>query len=165
MSELGQAVRDGRLDSVRELIAAGADVNERDPDTGSTPLHAAATLGYVHVDFTLNIPPNEPDRITHSRLPPADERSNRLEIVRVLIAAGAVVDAVDWDWGSTPLHVAAGWHHADVVGVLLESGADPTLEEKFGGTPLDLARRNLRFPSGFPGQDDQDATVALLEGS
>jgi ankyrin repeat protein len=34
-----------RLELVRLLLAAGADVNRRDPDTGRSPLHAAVSAG------------------------------------------------------------------------------------------------------------------------
>ena len=41
----------------------------------------------------------------------------------------------------TPLHAAAGRGHAEVVGVLLQAGADPTaLDGRFGGTPAGWAR-------------------------
>jgi len=42
--------------------------------------------------------------------------------------------------GSTPLHAAAFYGHLPVVELLLSCGADPTLKNGFGNTPLDEAR-------------------------
>ena len=46
-----------------------------------------------------------------------------VETVKVLVAAGAALDARDRS-GSTPLHLAAAGQHTDVVKLLIESGAD-----------------------------------------
>jgi ankyrin repeat protein len=62
-----------RLELVRMLLNAGADVNRRDPDTGRVPLHAAVTAG--------------PD-------------GDAPEIVRVLLDAGADVNATTSDGAS-----------------------------------------------------------------
>jgi ankyrin repeat protein len=74
-----------RLELVRLLLQAGADVNRRDPATGRTSLHAAVAAG--------------PD-------------GDAPEIVRVLLAAGADVNATTHD-GASALdmsHVAAARH-------------------------------------------------------
>lgn len=80
-----------RLELVRLLLAAGADVNRRDPTTGRTPLHAAVASG-----------------------PGGDAP----EIVRVLLDAGADVNATTND-GASALdmsHVAAAVHRRDDAG-------------------------------------------------
>jgi ankyrin repeat protein len=80
-----------RLDLVRLLLAAGADVNRRDPSTGRTPLHAAVAAG-----------------------PSGDAP----EIVRVLLKAGADVNATTHD-GASALdmsHVAAAVHRRNDAG-------------------------------------------------
>jgi ankyrin repeat protein len=80
-----------RLELVRLLLAAGADVNRRDPATGRTPLHAAVA---------------------------ADHAGDAPEIVRVLLAAGADVNATTHD-GASALdisHVAAARHRRGDAG-------------------------------------------------
>ncbi|MGY1642536.1 ankyrin repeat domain-containing protein [Geodermatophilus sp. SYSU D00703] len=63
----------GRLELVRLLLSAGADVNRRDPDSGRSPLHAAIASA---VD------------------------GDAPEVVRELLAAGADVDATTSDGAS-----------------------------------------------------------------
>ena len=59
-------------------------------------------------------------------------------MVRVLLAAGARVDAADNN-GHTPLHYAAEHGHADVVRALLEAGARADTASSDGNTPLQWA--------------------------
>ncbi|MFW3171099.1 ankyrin repeat domain-containing protein [Geodermatophilus sp. CPCC 206100] len=70
---LHAAATAARLELVRLLVDAGADVNRRDPDTGRAPLHAAVAAG---VD------------------------GDAPEVVRVLLAAGADVNATTSDGAS-----------------------------------------------------------------
>jgi len=48
--------------------------------------------------------------------------------------------------GFTALHIAAGYLHEKVVEVLVESGADPEIQDNTGRSPLDLVetlKRNI----------------------
>jgi ankyrin repeat protein len=68
---------------------------------------------------------------------------NRLEIVRVLVSAGADPDKRDAG-GNTPLHVAALANDTDenkkILEILVSAGADPTAQNKAGRTPADYAK-------------------------
>jgi ankyrin len=70
---LHAAAGGARLELVRLLLEAGADVNRRDPQTGRTPLHAAVGSG--------------PD-------------GARMEIITLLLDAGADVNATTNDGAS-----------------------------------------------------------------
>ena len=80
--------------------------------TGWTPLHYAASRA-------------EPDSVGMARL---------------LLEHHAYIDAESPN-RSTPLMLAAMYGHADVVRLLLEEGADPSLRNEQGLTAVDFARR------------------------
>lgn len=112
MSEmLIEAAASGDLARVRSLLASGADANARDAD-GATVLMRAAHLG-------------------------------RLDVVRALVDAGADVNATDErGWGALARAVYNAdldRGFADVVGVLIERGANVEAPIGYGIRPLMLA--------------------------
>lgn len=60
--------------------------------------------------------------------------------LRRLVARGVDINRADYD-GRTALHLAASEGTADAVQFLMERGADPSLVDRWGNTPLDDARR------------------------
>ena len=62
-----------------------------------------------------------------------------LEIVKLLLARGANINARQSDQGWTPLTQAVSSHQTDVVLYLLAHGADPSLPMNDGATPLHMA--------------------------
>jgi hypothetical protein len=97
---------------------------------------------------------DDPDRLTEllSTLPP-DPRDDTgatplhwaalrgcLECARVLVAAGAEVDARD-EKGRTPLYMATASRRnaGEMIMALRGAGADPFARTKIGGSPYDLA--------------------------
>ncbi len=104
------------LATLKELLTSGADANLLDGTAGLHALDHAAIHG-------------------------------RPEIAELLIAFGADLNAKDSLYGGTPLHYAISYFpeasktHADVVRVLIDSGADVNATDSHGLTPLDFARR------------------------
>ncbi|KXZ43349.1 hypothetical protein GPECTOR_93g619 [Gonium pectorale] len=168
----GTAVRraapEGHLEVVKELLAAGADVNAADEDR-RTPLHYAAFNGQPEVVKVLlavkwvNVNAVDKDR----RTPLHYAASNgHLEVVKVLLAAEWVdVNAVDkricvnLQDQRTPLHFAAAAEEVsdrvEVVKKLLERGAKKDTADKVGKTPLHWAAE----------KDHIDIVMRLLEQS
>lgn len=85
-----------------------------------------------------------------------------LEIVKLLVEAGADVDASEKQSRWTPLLRAAGGRHADVVRFLLANGADINVKGPLGQIPWSEAVRGSIIRRGPEG--DRDKTLqALLE--
>jgi len=100
-----------RRDEYLALLASGEyDVNAQDAD-GKTPLHYAA-------------------------------EQQQVEIVSALLDAGADPNIPEIHYGNTPLVTAIFWvdETGAAVEKMLAKGADPTIADHKGSTPLDLAR-------------------------
>ena len=71
-----------------------------------------------------------------------------LEVVRMLVEAGAKKDQQTKDDGSTALHFASARGHLHVVRFLVESGADDGITTCSGASALDLANQLLYLETG-----------------
>jgi ankyrin repeat protein len=60
---------------------------------------------------------------------------------RLLLDHGAEIDALDEEYRSTPLGLAARWGNIDVVALLLERGADPNKASAAWAKPLSWAQK------------------------
>jgi ankyrin repeat protein len=73
-------------------------------------------------------------------------RGGHVDFARILLKNKANVNAMGAD-GMTPLHLAAGWGTKEVVGLLLQEGADKDMickQHDGEKTALDIAKQNLR---------------------
>ena len=77
---------------------------------------------------------------------------NRTDVTRVLLKRGADVDKRSGDDHETALHIAAMFSNTDVIELLLKHGASTKTEDRFGNTPMDLAR-----------EQNNEALMRLLE--
>jgi len=106
------AAAGARLDIVKRLLAQNIDINAR-----------------YRNDLTLLMWASGPDE----KAPEAQA----IEIVSYLLDAGAHTDDRD-DRGRTALMIAAEGGHAEIAGLLLAHGADPSLKDKAGKRAADL---------------------------
>ena len=127
---------------VIRCVEAGADLEARTGESGSTPLHHAAVSGNAEVVAVLL------EAGADSMLGGGDDTplhwATTPEVVAVLLEAGADLDAPD-DNGKTPLHWAALLGTAEVVTALLEAGADPKARDSKDKLPFDYAEDNARL--------------------
>lgn len=127
MRAVGDAAR------VKELIAAGADVNEK---IGyMTPILSAAKNGTPETMRLLLENDARTDHVSEFDWTPLHTAAveGHVEMVRLLLDAGADIEARDQD-GMTPLISAARFGHIDVVQTLLEHGAFLDAKDKGLGT-------------------------------
>jgi ankyrin repeat protein len=136
-----------RVRMARMLVARGADVNAVD-DQRDTPFLVTGVTGSVAMLDALL--PGEPDtRITNRfggvAVIPAAERGHAAYVRAVLERTDIDVDHVN-DLGWTALLEAVilgdgGPRHQQVVRALLDNGADPSIADRQGVTPLEHAQR------------------------
>lgn len=105
---LWTAAHNGHLESIRTLIQAGADVNIKNRIDGWSPLMIAALTHQAWSDGTLEAW--------------GEDRSKQIEVVRLLIEAGADVNVTD-DKGNTVLFLAKQARNDEIIQILLEAGA------------------------------------------
>ena len=139
---LNLAVSCAHKDIVLALLAAGADVNAKDP-LGKTALHYACDV---------------------SRQRGEQRRSAAKDIASALLAAGADVHAKD-NLGFTALHYVCKHQLEEVAQALIDRGS-PVDEVALGNSPLCLARGNSAISmsllragascEGLPEEDKDD---------
>jgi ankyrin repeat protein len=115
-----RAARSADLDTMRLLLAHGADPN-RPSDDHTTPLIAAAT--------------GQGARFAGGQERPEPEF---VEAIRLCVEKGADINAAN-DRGDTPMHAAAQRGADLIVQFLADHGAKLDAKNKSGRTPLDLA--------------------------
>lgn len=132
----------GRVETLRELLAADpARANEVAPD-GFSPLGLAAFFGQPDAARTLldhgagpNVASRNAMRVTplHSAV-----AAQRLDISEDLLRHGAEVNVAQAD-DFTPLHEAAQNGQVEMIKLLLAHGADLAARKSDGQTALDVA--------------------------
>jgi ankyrin repeat protein len=123
-----------RVEIVRLLLDAGADVNSAKNHRRGHPLHYAADGRSGEPDW---------------------REDKQLETIHALLDAGAEIDAQDKN-GATALHRAVRTRCFGAVECLLERGADPKIKNEPGSTVFHLAVQN----TGRGGSGSDNAKIA-----
>ncbi len=154
----------GDLRGVRHELARGADINRKGP-TGNTALLTAiqagaftnGTLQTVRGLLRLGANPNiegsfigenvtmrfigdcSPLHAAVFNIRMFQDSAHGLEIIDTLLDAGADISSAAFDRKQTPLHLAARMHNTEAAIVLLKAGANVTVRDQDGRTPIGLA--------------------------
>ena len=142
-SPLVFAAMSGDLDAASLLIARGAQPN-LSGTSGDLPISEAITFGRVEVVRALIAAGASAQLVerTGVNLLHWATITNRADVIPELARAGVDFNATD-EAGYTPLMYAAtiDFGGTDTVRALLAAGADATIENAFGRTPRQQARR------------------------
>ncbi|XP_067286244.1 poly [ADP-ribose] polymerase tankyrase-2 isoform X1 [Pseudorasbora parva] len=133
------AAKKGCLSRVKKLCTP-ENVNCRDTQgRHSTPLHLAAGYNNLEVAEYLLQHGAEVNSQDKGGLIPLHNAASygHVDVAALLIKYSACVNATD-KWAFTPLHEAAQKGRTQLCALLLAHGADPTLRNQEGQSPLDL---------------------------
>jgi ankyrin repeat protein len=163
------AVRGNHPDVVQLLLAHGAQVDVK-TRVGETPKWVLpnSVPGFGHgVGIVRG---GLPDRGSRAPIPGGMSpllyaaRDGRLEIARLLVAAGSAVNQVEAN-GITPLVMAITNDHIDVARFLIDHGADINASDWYGRTPLwaSVETRNMDVDNAtFVNSVDRGPVLELI---
>jgi ankyrin repeat protein len=162
------AARNERTAVAAYLIRKGARVNDGD-DTGFTPLHDAAgagDVGMVRLLIARGADVKRKNRLDENALSLAAVGSGEgfLATARLLIEHRIPLDQRRAQGGATPLISAATNGNRELVKLLLDKGADPSIRNAEGKTAMQLLRdmNNTAFLAGYQRLLDGHLIEAIL---
>jgi len=124
---------------VRELLVAGVDPNIREADHGPAVVMAASVESYGALKELASASQTKLEA-TNAKGETAlliASRKGNIQAVKALLEGGAELNPDGW----TPLHMAAGNGHQDLVRVLINSQANLNATSENGTTAMMLAAR------------------------
>ncbi|KAL4709897.1 hypothetical protein ACJJTC_003860 [Scirpophaga incertulas] len=135
----------GKASVIDILINLGAEIEAKDLNE-STPLHYAASRGHqnallllLHSGANINQPNMDKNTPLHLCV-----NNGHLNCVKALIyfaehSRKHININSGNDSGNTPLHMAAKWGYESIARLLIENGADPSLQNRSNKTAFDYA--------------------------
>jgi hypothetical protein len=159
------AAGNNRVEALKALIEAGADVSKPNRFNGQTPAHAAVTRGSILCLKVLVDAGADLSAADKGGRTPAHFAANlgRSDMLKLLTDAGADASKAD-KCGQTPAHFAATLGHSDAVKVLIDAGAEVMKPDKDGWTPFDVAGPRPNGNGSFrPSPADALARARVLE--
>jgi hypothetical protein len=158
------ACRKGRLEVVRWLVANGAAIDHR-AHGGSTALCQACVGGRAPVVMLLVERGADLAIVVRGGVTPLMYASagGHVEVLRFLLGHPSVKSTINRRnvSGRTGLYSACGKALVRVVRVLLENGADPTIPDRDGRSPLSVAKSPYPIIDDAVAEDRRGCVAAL----
>lgn len=166
VGEFHSALKDGDDEKVKEMLAKEPKLAHSRGSRNQTALQSASSkLSFDTVKLLVEagcpINADLKEGGGWSALHRAAS-AGQVEHLKFLLDHGAAVDALSKRDRKTPLHEAAQYGRVEAVKALLAAGADPTIENRYGRTPLKHAKWYLG-KEGSDKKDGQEQVIAHLE--
>jgi len=131
----------GRIDDVIRLLHQDPSLAKATHGSGATPLHYAAANGHKLVMLALLKHKPDVDAVALNRFTPllCAVLRKRADAVKVLLKAGANVNARGSYSGGSALHWAADRGYYKVAKLVAENGGNPNILNSHGFAPLHIA--------------------------
>lgn len=158
-----RAAEVGNLASVKELVASGVNIHDRDSNNRTAIYYAALNCNLDIVEYLLDMGAyvnnivcdgtlldNNKHSLDHERLLHLAAEKGKLSIIKYLIQRrenakhphlDVSIDAKGLNNEETALHYAVSYRHIDIVKWLIDKGANVEAKDKSGNTPFHLVGR------------------------
>eukprot|EP00092_Neocalanus_flemingeri_P077362 GFUD01096071.1.p1 GENE.GFUD01096071.1~~GFUD01096071.1.p1 ORF type:complete len:324 (+),score=73.62 GFUD01096071.1:13-984(+) len=164
VTALAMASDIGRLDIVKILVEAGANVSTTDI-SGRNPLEKAANEGHLATVQYLVTHGADTEQAGYHGITPLWSAAERgeLEIVRYLASMGANLETTGFD-GLHTITIAARAGRSDVVKFLIQKNVDVNARDKDGRTALYWARQRMTVWASWAEKYNEIAKLLEMNG-